>query len=161
MQNCWRWGSVGAQTPLTTPVAKTAKPKQDNPGSSSSMPLAEPHILQLTHWLSCCRKKDHNNEHLCSKGQGELLSFLFYSNARPQGLLSQWCFSRRQISSCKLFVIELGKTMSMGTSLPSFVPSRNIFYFFSFSVAWLNRPPFRWRWNPRAADTGTPVKDTR
>lgn len=31
------------------PVAKTAKPKQDNPGSSSAMPLAEPHIPQLTH----------------------------------------------------------------------------------------------------------------
>lgn len=161
MQNCWRWGSVGAQTPLTTPVAKTAKPKQDNPGSSSSMPLAEPHILQLTHWLSCCRKRTIIMSISAAKDKENYYQFLFYSNVRPQGLLSQWCFSRRQISSCKLFVIELGKTMSMGTSLPSFVPSRNIFYFFSFSVAWLNRPPFRWRWNPRAADTGTPVKDTR
>lgn len=151
------WSTNASNNPCSKDCkTKTGQPRQlfFNALSWASHTPADP----LTFLLP---KKDHNNEHLCSKGQGELLSFLFYSNARPQGLLSQWCFSRRQISSCKLFVIELGKTMSMGTSLPSFVPSRNIFYFFSFSVAWLNRPPFRWRWNPRAADTGTPVKDTR
>lgn len=161
MQNCWRWGSVGAQTPLTTPVAKTAKPKQDNPGSSSSMPLAEPHILQLTHWLSCCRKRTIIMSISAAKDKENYYHSCFTVMPDLKACCHSDVFSRRQISSCKLFVIELGKTMSMGTSLPSFVPSRNIFYFFSFSVAWLNRPPFRWRWNPRAADTGTPVKDTR
>lgn len=142
------------------PCGKDCKTKTGQPCSSSAMPLAEPHMLQLTHWLSCCQKRTRIMSISATKDEENYYQFLFYSNARPQGLLSQWRFSIWQISNCMLFVIKLGKTMSMGASLNSFITSRNIFYSFSFSVAWLKRPPFRWRWNPRAADTGTPVKDT-
>lgn len=120
--------SVNNQQP-TTPVAKTGKPKQDKPGRSSTMSLAEPHTLQLTHWLSSCQKRTIIMSISAAKDKKNYYQFLFYSDVRPQGLLSQWCFSIRQISSCMLFVIKLGKTMSMGESLPCFFSSRNIFLF--------------------------------
>lgn len=133
-----------------------------------SRSLAEPHILQQSSWptdfFSSWKRTIVMSILYISAGvksRENYYQLLFYSSAGPQGLLSQWCSSKWQISSNMLFVVILSKTMRIGASWPSFVPSRNFFSFFYFSIAWLNRPPFRWRWNPRAADTGMPVKDTR
>lgn len=149
------------------PVAKTTKPKQNNLCSSSAMTLAEPCMLQQSSWPtdffpSWKRTIVMSILYISGavKGKENYYQLLFYSSARLQGLLSQWCSSTWQISSSMLFAVMLSKTMRIGASWLSFVPSRNIFFFFYFRVAWLNRPPFRWGWNPRAADTGMPVKDT-
>lgn len=146
------------------PYGKDCKTKAEQPGQLFCDDLSwtsHTSAVQLAHWLFLFLKEDQSNEHSAqlgsSKGQRQYYQLLFCSDARPRGLLSQRCASTWQISSSMLFAVTLSKTMRIGASWPSLAPSRNIFFF--FSIAWLNRPPFRWRWNLRAADTGTPAEE--